>query len=210
MLSNVTSRLLVSISEKEKASAIVNKKYREEGYVRDEQDTISKIASYIVEENSVIFGAFVGNEIFGTLAFVFDEERGLPMEAIYKEEVNILRGKGFKVGEVVQFAVDQDIAKKHLSSVEVQLAAVPLFGRLLSYAKKKNFDYLCISVNPKHVSFYSLIGFEKIGELKHYASVDAPAVAMSFSLKEIDNTDFGKNAVTKMIKYFFSLYEGLD
>lgn len=207
MLSNVICRKLTESSEKERAAMIVDKKYRKEGYITEGEPKRHGIASYLTEENSEIIGIFADKVMYGTLSLAFDGGDGLPMDSIYKDEIDIFRLKKHKIGEVVQFALDQDIAKEHLSLLEAPVAAVPLFGYLLSYAKKNEFDYLCISVNPKHVSFYKLLGFEQFGDLKHYASVDAPAVALALKMENVTSDTFGNNAITKMIKTFFSSYE---
>ena len=203
MLSNVTYRTLNFPFEKENASRIVDKKYRQEGYIRDARESSQGIASYLQEESSNTFGVFVEGEMYGTLSLVFDGDRGLPMDSIYRNEVDLFRDKNYKLGEVVQFATDKDISKKYLSLLEIPISSVPLFGYLLSYADKNKLDYLCISVNPKHATFYSLIGFKKFGELKHYDSVDAPAIAMCLSMKDVTSESFKKNTVTKMIASFF-------
>ncbi len=204
MLANVSCRVLTNSSEKEYAAGIVYKKYSEEGYIHDGEKKSSGIASYIKEGTANTFGVFAGGEMYGTLSLVFDGERGLPMDLIYKHEVDILRDAHYKIAEVVQFALDKDIAEKHLLPPEVPMASIPLFGYLLSHAEKHKIDHLCISVNPKHATFYTLIGFKKFGEEKHYESVDAPAVAMSFLMKDLHGNSFGKNAITKMIATFFN------
>ena len=204
MLATVSCRVLTNFAEKEHAAAIVYKKYSEEGYIHDGEEKSVLISSYLQEDISSTFGAFVGGEMYGTISLVSDGKDGLPMDSIYKHEVDIFRDAHYTIAEVVQFALDKDIAKKHLASLEVQVAAIPLFGYLLSHADKHKIDYLFISVNPKHVTFYELIGFKKFGEEKHYESVGAPAVAMSFLMKDMHGDSFGKNAITKMIATFFN------
>ncbi len=207
MLVQITCRMLTELSLRERAAKIVDKKYREEGYIRGDTVAPSKIAAYISLDEADVFGAFINEQLYGTLSLVFDDKRGLPMDSIYKDEIDVFRTKKYKLGEVVQFAVDKVILEEQLSPYEVSVSSLPLFGCLLSYAKKNDFDFLCITVNPKHVSFYTLIGFEKIGDIKYYASVDAPAVAMTLAVKGVHGEWFNKNSVTKMIKTFFERHQ---
>jgi hypothetical protein len=200
MLSKIACHKLTTTSEKEVAATIVSKKYQEQGYIP--KANITPIGSHLKGESSEIIGAFVSNEMYGTISLVLGDSSPLPMDSIYKDEVDILRNKNYRVAEVVQFAVDQDVSKKHLSFAEVSVAAAPLFGAVLSSAKEKDINYLCISVNPKHAPFYSLIGFNTIGEVKHYDSVDAPAVAMSLSIDFAYSHVFGNSVIGKLIQSF--------
>lgn len=204
MLAAVTCRVLTDSSEKESAAGIVYKKYKAEGYLHEEGESSNVISSFLRKDSSDTFGVFAGGEMYGTLSLIFDTKNGLPMDSIYKNEVDTLREKKYVLGEIVQFALDKELASKHLSRLEVPMSSLPLFGYLLSQAEKNKIDHLCISVNPKHVSFYSLIGFETFGEVKHYESVDAPAVAMVFSMSNLHSESFKKNTITKMIATFFN------
>ena len=144
--------------------------------------------------------------MYGTISIVLNDTCPLPMDQLYKTEVDILRNKKYKVAEVVQFAVDQNISKKYLSFSEASLSATPLFGIVLACAKEKEVDYLCISVNPKHINFYSLVGFQIIGDEKHYASVNAPAVAMCLSVKDAYSDIFVNSTIGRIIHEFTIKY----
>jgi hypothetical protein len=62
-----------------------------------------------------------------------------------------------------------------------------LFKLALHYGMRKGFDFFCITVNPKHESFYRWMGFEKFAETRDYPSVqNAPAVPMKLDLKALD------------------------
>lgn len=200
ILSNIVCRKLTQSFEKESAALIVNKKYSEQGY--GPQGLDKEIGTYLTAESSLVFWAFVDNVMYGTVSIVFNDNSSLPMDQLYKEEVDILRKENYKVAEVVQFAVDQDISKKYLSFAEASLSAAPLFGIVLAYAKEKGVDYLCISVNPKHVNFYSQIGFHIIGDEKYYTSVNAPAVAMCLSIKDTFSHNFVNSTIGRIIHEF--------
>ena len=62
-----------------------------------------------------------------------------------------------------------------------------LFHTVYLFAwRVRNFDYVVIEVNPRHVGFYRRsLGFDVIGSERHNPRVDAPAVLMGISFADI-------------------------
>lgn len=189
-------------ADRDASARLVTKKYMEQGYVKEGE--ISPIQHFLRTDSSAVFGAFVNDELYGTIAIVSDNEQGLPMEAMYQEELRALRGAHGILGEVVQFAIDQDICKNYLSQGEVNIASVPLFASVLKYAVTHKISVLVISVNPKHVALYHHIGFTIFGEEKHYEAVSAPAVPMMLETSYLESDEFSKNMLGKAIRVFLS------
>ncbi len=160
----MTCRILTSDREREAARALVRRKYLAEGYAA----TDDSIARYLLLPSATTFGLFHDDTLYGTISLVLDNQDGLPMDALYAPELAPWRAEGKRLAEVIQFAVERTGSP---------FEAAPLFAAILARAVEEQLDYLCISVNPKHDRFYALLGFKQIGEMKHYASVDAPAIA---------------------------------
>jgi hypothetical protein len=105
------------------------------------------------------------------------------MDEIYHQELAPWRQGGKKIAEVVQFAIDNDTYKSLTGKTPSPLTPTPLFAAILAKAIEKKLDYLCISINPSHDKFYAMLGFKQIGALKHYGSVNAPAIARALSVQ---------------------------
>lgn len=78
----------------------------------------------------------------------------------------------------------------HTEKSRSPFEAAPLLSAVVSLASEKGVDYLCISVNPKHDSFYRRIGFTQVGTERRYGAVEAPAIGRLVYLPEWKNTPF--------------------
>jgi len=166
-------RSLQGEEERHAAREIVRRAYEAQGY----DVSSGSIARYLDSPHATTFGLFFGETLYGTISIVLDSEKGLPMDSIYADELAPWRAEGKKLAEVVQFAVDHDAYAAVSGKKPPPFEAAPLFATVLSHAIEAQVAYLCISVNPKHDRFYGMLGFKQIGEMKHYGSVGAPAIA---------------------------------
>lgn len=103
---------------------------------------------------------------------------GLPMDALYKGEVDQLRAQRRKVAEISALATHSGNRWEYLF--------IYLSRAILRYSKHLGINDLCIMVNPKHVAFYKTIFlFEDLGGERYYPEVDAPAVALRLNLDNL-------------------------
>ena len=103
---------------------------------------------------------------------------GLPMDAIYRKEVDVLRAQGRRVAEVGSLATAVHCRGNNI--------IMHLAKAIFQYATATRIDDICIMVNPKHVRFYtSLFLFSPFGEKRHYPRVNAPAVALRVDMRTI-------------------------
>lgn len=161
---------------------LVKKVYSAEGYVENNARSDSKDT---YGASTTVFCAYKDNSLFGTISLIEDSPQGLPLDIIYKNYLKHLRESGNKIAEVGRFAVDHSLLQeKGLST------ALPLLSLMFQCALERSIDYLCITVNPKHDSFYQSIGFTELGELKHHPSVNhAPAVLRILEVKKFLNKE---------------------
>ncbi|MFV0348159.1 MAG: N-acyl amino acid synthase FeeM domain-containing protein [Halodesulfovibrio sp.] len=107
-----------------------------------------------------------------TLTQVLDSDLfGLPMDKLYKKEVDELRNQGRKIAEIGALATSKESRWNNL---------LMFLGKAyFQYAKLIGINDILITVNPKHVEFYKAIFlFEPFAEERHHPSVGAPAVAL--------------------------------
>lgn len=118
--------------------------------------------------------------VLSTMSYIPDTQRfGLPMDDLYKPELDTLRNSGRKVVELGSLAT---LPQRRMQNLIVFLAKA-----IFRYAMYTHADDLCIMVNPKHVRFYeSIFLFEPFGEERHYAKVNAPAVALRVNMDKIE------------------------
>ncbi len=177
-----------SPTDKQGVFALIRKIYGIEGYLTGNGSAFDK---YLLLETSMVFRGLVNNKLFGTISVVTDLGHGLPMDILYKKELEALRQQGKLLAEVTQFAVDHDIIKQEdlfFNSLKQLTTDLPLFKLVLDFAAFKNLDFLCITVNPRHAKFYQSLGFVQFGELKYYESVNnAPALLYVLDLHEFKN-----------------------
>lgn len=117
--------------------------------------------------------------VLSTMSFIPDSpEFGLPMDDLYKSEVDVLRRAGRKVVEIGSLAT---VAHRRGQNIIMFLAKA-----MFQFAISTGTDDVCITVNPKHTRFYkSIFLFEPFGEKRYYDKVGAPAVALRVDMRSI-------------------------
>lgn len=131
---------------------------------------------------------------------------GLPMDALYKKELDTLRARGRKIVECGSLA---SIEEKFFQNAVIYLQRATIYSCM-----DGGMDDLCIAVNPKHVSFYKrFFLFQDLGPERHYKMVHAPAVALRLPLDELKETiergDYKKsNAYTRLSFFRNKLFQG--
>lgn len=167
--------------ELEQAFSLVQQEYLRSGYIKEPNPSGMHCTIYnILPETAVfIFKSYL--KVVATLTLILDNEHfGLPMDAIYQKELNVLRDKDRKLAELSALAVPRELRWHNLFMY--------LFRAMYWYAVYNKVNDLCIMINPKHVKFYKTIFFfEEFGEEKFYPKVGAPAVALRLNLDIIED-----------------------
>ncbi len=173
-----------SESDKKEALNLLYKEYLNQGYIHEGEPPIGK-EFYVCN----VIVAKIQGKVVGTISIIEDSKFGLPMDKIYKEEIDVLRGNSKKIAEVGRLAIEKDLFKGILhSKAKTMLILWSLFKQVLYYSKQKNLDFICIAINPKHGLFYKSLGFEDIGKEKSYPLVNnAPALAKVIDLHKVKN-----------------------
>lgn len=180
--------------------------YIQKGYIRSEDN--SSIGAYLSLDATRTFYACVEDTIVGTLSVVPDGPSGLPMDSIFKDELDRKRGEGLSMAEVCQFAIDKErvhdkIDPLQFSTLDVSIST-GLIGVVLYYGLYKKFDRYVLAVNPKHSVFYKSIGCVQMGGERSYPSVNnAPAIAYTLNLSEIQHGENGTQKGSWMLKEIF-------
>lgn len=128
-----------------------------------------------------VFVALRGCETIATVSLVCDGELGLPLEAIYGEEVAWLRNEGLFLAEVSCLADHRHNADRSPAR------ALRLMSLMVQCAQRQGVNHLLIAVHPRHAKFYQrFTAFEPIGGLRSYEAVrNRPAVALALDLDRV-------------------------
>lgn len=168
--------------EYEQAFKLIHEVYRDMGYLSEVKEHGMLFGIHSLLPETVVFVAKSYLTVISTLSLILDTGPfGLPMDVIYKEEVDALRRQGRKISELSALATSKRQRWHNLFMCLNQI--------MYQYARYARVDDLCIAVNPKHVPFYrDILLFEELGPERHYPRVDAPAVALRMDMRKIAET----------------------
>ncbi len=139
--------------------------------------------------NRTLFTFYRNNDLIGTISLIAESEHcSLPLSSLYAQELGEVKKQNKKIFEVGNFVMDKrKIA--HRFSKDSLLGTRMLFRAIYEEARTKKADALVVVVNPKHLSFYKILGFVQFGEQKHYEFVNNAAVPLILSLRNQNFTE---------------------
>lgn len=160
--------------------ALVYEEYLASGYIRQPLPSKMHISIYNFLPETCIFIFRTYLTVISTLTQIFDSERfGLPMDALYRPELDALRARGRTITELSALATPRETRWCNLMTF--------LSKTMFEYSRLKNVNDICIMVNPKHVNFYkTMFLFNDFGPERFYEGVGAPAVALRIDMDNIE------------------------
>ena len=163
-------RLAGSHESHRAASLLVQQRYAKRGY---------RASSTPANPNVWTFAAYDEGRLAGTMTVRLDSCEGVAADELYRDEIDSIRRDRHRICEFTRLAIS--------TSRRSQPVLAGLFHTVYLFAwRVRNFDYVVIEVNPRHVGFYRRsLGFNVIGAERHNPRVDAPAVLMGISFKDI-------------------------
>lgn len=168
------------------ALKLVQDVYIEEGYINaDDSSCPCRVLENHFFEKTIVFVGKKDEQVVFTVSLFPDSSNGLPMDRIYKKELDHLRSQGRMVGEVGCLATHPEFRD---GSQNILMHGNKI---MLKYAMEYlKLDDLVITVNPKHALVYKeILLFEEIGqgEIKAHPKVNGnPAVALRLNLHEVE------------------------
>lgn len=161
--------------------ALVYREYLDSVYIQQPHPSGMHLNVYNLLPATCVFIFRTYVTVISTLTQIFDSELfGLPMDALYRPELDALRSKGRKITELSALATPRETRWCNLM--------VFLSKAMFEYSMMNNIDDICIMVNPKHLNFYkTMFLFEEFGEERFYPGVGAPAVALRINMEHIED-----------------------
>lgn len=163
---DIRVKIAATRPEWHEAFQLVADNYQARGY--DGPDAADyRFTAYHALPDTVTFVATVQGRVVLTMALVPDNTLlGLPLESIYRAEVQQLRQAGHRLGEVTSLAAAE------LSLREFTKVFVALIRLMKQYHRAAGGDTWVIAVNPRHSGYYTrLLGYTPLGPRRSYAAV---------------------------------------
>jgi hypothetical protein len=184
-------------AQRSKSSELVTKMYRARGYSVNRNDPTG------LHREQVTFVACNATGVFGTLSVCVDSPFGLPLDAIYGNELAAFRMTNRRLAELTGFAVDPRHGSREVLGALFHVAYV--FGAL------RGIQDVFIAVHPRHVRFYTrMLRFAVAGAWRFYGRVSAPARLLHIQVSEVAEhaTTHPIGRSGKMLySYFCSVHE---
>ena len=165
--------------ELEQAFTLVHDEYLKLGYINKPDSSGMFFGLHNLLPDTVTLLVKSDSKVVASLTQVPDtREYGLPMDSIFRTELNKLRRKGRKIAELCALVTSSRLRWKNLF--------MQMSRTMYTHAACNGIDDFCIMVNPKHVEFYKLIFlFDQLGPEKFYPSLGVPAVALRADLNQM-------------------------
>ncbi|MEX2545881.1 MAG: hypothetical protein WD316_12205 [Phycisphaeraceae bacterium] len=166
-----------SLADIEAAWGLVYRAYMRSGLISPNPARLHTQPQAVGPHTMVVAGR-IGPVAVSTLSAYLDTEAGLPLDAVYPDEMRARRDAGRKLAEGGLFADRRARLTRSADSLFDLMRFVVLFAYCFGA------DDLMIGVHPRHAPFYRrFLGFEVAGPEKSYSVVnDNPVVLMEMNL----------------------------
>lgn len=184
------------------AQRVLRDEYAKQGYIEPDAKQAYALARFLSLPVTTTFIAQWQQAIIGTISLIKDSAEGLPMDVLYRTEVDGLRQAGQQVAEVGQLALDSQALSQYpkLKPLVRLDILTSLFSLIFHRALELKIDTLCITINPKHERLYNFLSFESLGPLRMYAAVNgAPALAKALDLERAQKLRIKHPLVRKIL-----------
>jgi hypothetical protein len=163
----------------DQAFRLVHDRYVEQGYMQPVPSQ-HRLSLFNALPSTKVFVTKDASRVIATLTLIQDSALGLPMDGIYRNELDGLRARGRRLAEVSAFAMESRYRAQGISIVMRLMRATFAFAATIA-----RLDDLCIAVHPRHADFYrDALNFHAFGQLKPYETVNgAPAIALRLDLE---------------------------
>jgi ribosomal protein S18 acetylase RimI-like enzyme len=154
----------------EKAYRVVYRIFRRRQYIRKKRNLLRMRVYELCPSTATFVSTSPSHSIVGVLSVIQDSaDLGLPSDAVFKKEIDALRGEGRRICEFSNQAIISDFRKCSITT--------ELMSCVFAQAVKSGCTDIVCAVSPSKASFYEMVGFEIISEVKSYSQdEDDPVV----------------------------------
>ncbi len=173
---DIQLRVAATREERQATFELIYRSYLRAGLC-DRQESGMRATPYQLTPSTDVIIAELRGQVISTVSLVRDGELGLPMEAVFPDEVAARRAAGIGLAEVSCLA-DRREGTARFFGLFCELSRL-----MAQLAKKTGVDELVVVVNPRHAPLYRrYMAFEQIGDERIYDAVQGfPAVPLSLN-----------------------------
>ncbi len=173
----------------ERACRLLYREYLERGYCAPSPWRLH-YSPHMFGERSRTFVQTASGTVQGTLSIFPDDAQGLPLESLYRREIDDLRGRGLGLAEIGLLACRGGPGQAPDAGARLQSLFL-LFKIAVSYGRSLGISHLLIAIHPRHRRLYESLGFLKMSKVRSYPAVRGhPALPMLQDLgKETEEAD---------------------
>jgi hypothetical protein len=182
-IDGITYKIASCQEEREEAFRLVHDTYVTGGLM-DPNAHRMRVTPWHLLPTTDLFVAIHEDEVVYTITLISDDSQGVPMDAIYPNEVDALRAAGIYFAELSCLAS----RRGYFSPRKMFDIFVRLNGLMIQYARYNDLQQVLIAIHPRHARFYQrALGFEQMGGPKAYEAVRGnPAVACVHDFARLD------------------------
>ncbi len=175
-IEGIEFKIADNVDELDQAFVLTGKRYKDRKY----SDGNKVVSLYNAVRGSATFVAKFEGRVIGTMSFFVDGV-GLPLDRIFKKEMDHFRKAGKRNIECGSFAIDRTFGNS--------AGMIPMmFNEMaIKFGLDLEIDHLFAGVHPDHKSFYSgVLCFEQFAEVQEHPYVGkAPVCPLVMKLKRL-------------------------
>lgn len=185
-------RPVLSIEEFQAASKLVYRQYNKKNYTGPQEKDF-RLSIYQTTNKAHTFVAMYKQQyLLATFTCVEDSPLGLPMDNIYKDNVDALRTRYRNIVEVGMLAQNNELMDHpdiNFSQSDRLWVFLHLIRAAFDFFRPRGLEIAVACFHPHHEAFYKGIQFQILAGLKAHASVQGnPALAYYLNATQL-NTD---------------------
>jgi len=170
-------------------SRLVHNQYVRKQYMIPHESNLRLDMHQITQKSATFIALYQKRYILGAVTLVQDSPLGVPMDKIYKDDLNKLRDKKSLFGEVTMLAMNDELLEQlGLNQIDQSIILLHLFRKMLTHGRLyMHLDSLVACFHPRHELFYKALQFKPLAGLRSYEKVKgSPALAYILDIFELN------------------------
>ncbi len=190
-----------TLGEVIEAWGLLYETYRDVNFISPNHFKVHTVPQAIGSHTAVV-RCRVGRTTVGTISSICDTPLGLPLDEVYGPELEVLRGQGRRLTEIGLLAERSELLPPPRGGEDPSTGGLmlDLLRYAFYFAVFSNATDIVCGIPPRRARLYQrAMGFEPIGEIKSYSTVeDNPVVLLRAELRHV----FRDAHLYRMTDYF--------
>ena len=177
------------------AYRLVHEVYVSTGFIHPDESGM-RLRVFETSPDTATFVAKVDGCVVGVLSVVGDSpDLGLPSDSAFKNELDVLRARGFRLCELTNQAITSAYRKTAIATELMRCA--------IAHSIKAGFHQSIAAVSPSHDGFYEMVGFWRFGSERSYSDkIYDPVIGMAMDLTHFRRSFRGITLTEQFLRDF--------